>query len=122
MARQSKKDREAWTAFIEGRKESVNKYGNDRTKEFDSSYEAKVAADLDALYRCGKIKNLRFQVPYTLVEGRGKIRPIKYIADFVWEELDGTIIIGDAKGCKTQMYRMKRKMMMLLLGIEIKEL
>jgi len=121
MRRESKKDREAWTAFFEGKSPVENKFGNDRTKEFASKYEAQVAANLDALYRAGKIKELRFQVPLVLVEGSGKIRPIKYVADFTYVDEKGVKHWVDAKGCKTPMYRLKRKLAILLHGIEIEE-
>ena len=120
--RERRGEREAWTAFVEGREtKPAPKYGNDRTREFASRYEADVATNLAALERAGQIRELRFQVPMILVEGNGKIRPIKYIADFTYIDLDGRKHWIDAKGCKTPMYRLKRKLAILLHGIEIEE-
>ena len=118
------KDREAWTAFVEGRDAKQNKYGvsdKERRGKYASAHEAQEAAKLAALERSGKIQDLREQVSFVLVPGYGKIRPIRYVADFVWME-NGREIVADAKGCKTPLYRLKRKMMQLLLGIEIVEL
>lgn len=123
MRRESTAEREAWTAMVEGRDETKpSKYHNDRSRQYASKYEAKVAQDLDALCRAHKINNLQEQVPFTLVEGKGKIRPIKYIADFVYFDLKGLRHVCDAKGCKTPIYRIKRKMMALLHGITVEEL
>lgn len=127
MRRETKAEREAWTAFVEGHAPAVNKYGNERSlivngRRFDSKHEANEAMKLDALERFGKIKNLRYQVPFVLVEGRGKIQPIKYVADFVYADLTGRVHVVDAKGCKTPVYRLKRKLAALLHGIEIEEI
>lgn len=124
MRRESKAVREAWTAHVEGRAAAPEaKYGNERTGNYASGHEAAVAADLAALERGGKIYELREQVKFTLVEGNGKLRPIRYIADFVWIDEDGRTVVGDAKGySKNQVWRLKQKMMKLLLGIEVRVL
>lgn len=115
-------DREVWTAFIEGRRPKQNKYGNRRTRAFASDHEAEVAGNLAALEKAGKITKLKYQVPFVLVYGDGKTRPIKYVADFTYFDEDGDFHIGDAKGAKTAVYRLKKKMMWLLLDLEIEEL
>jgi hypothetical protein len=56
-----------------------------------------------------------------LVPGDGKLRPIIYIADFYYTDLDGTPHVVDAKGFKTQVYRLKKRMAALLLNITIEE-
>ena len=120
--RERRGEREAWTAFIEGgeaKKES--KYGNERSDKYASKYEAEVAGKLAAMERCGLITNLREQEPITLVPSNGKLRAIKYIADFTYLDTDGKRHVIDAKGFKTQVYRLKKKMASLLLGIEIEE-
>jgi hypothetical protein len=122
VRRESRVEREAWTAFIEGRKQKPSqKYRNERTEGFASRYEAEIAAKLAALERSGQISDLRFQVPLVLVEGNGKIRAIKYVADFTYIDRQGKKHWVDAKGCKTPMYRLKRKLAILLHGIEIEE-
>lgn len=85
---------------------------------YDSSKEAKRAAELELLQRAGKIKNLRRQVKFTLQEGflyeGRKIRAIEYIADFVYEA-DG-LIIEDVKGYRTPEYKIKAKMLKRLIA------
>lgn len=117
------KNRAAWTAFVEGTEApKTNKYGAERKGKYASSKEADYAMRLEALHSRGLIQDLREQVSFTLVEGQGKIRPIKYIADFCYFE-DGKRHVVDVKGyTKNQVYRLKRKLMYLLLGIEIEEL
>ncbi|MCR0169837.1 DUF1064 domain-containing protein [[Clostridium] innocuum] len=47
--------------------------------------------------------------------------PIRYIADFTYNDGNGQLIVEDAKGVKTPVYRSKRRLMAELNGIEIKE-
>ncbi len=53
----------------------------------------------------------------------GKIieRAVNYIADFVYIGKDGSIICEDTKGYKTKEYIIKRKLMLYMHGIRIKE-
>ena len=46
---------------------------------------------------------------------------MKYIADFVYYDRDGNLVVEDAKGFRTDLFRLKKKMMMYFKGIEIKE-
>lgn len=120
--RERRGEREAWTAFVEGIAATpVPKYGNVRTGKYASKREAEYAAKLDALHRAGQIKDLREQHPIVLVSGNGKLRPIRYIADFTYIDSDGQFHVVDAKGYKTAIYRLKKRMAMLILGIEIEE-
>lgn len=118
--RERRNIREAWTAYVEGRAPVENKYGNERSKRYASKYQAEIAAKLWALESRGIITDLREEVPVVLVSGNGKIRPIIYRADFVYKQ-DGVKHVVDAKGCKTPVYRLKRKLAALLLGLEIEE-
>lgn len=125
MKRETRAERDAWTAHVDGAQPVIraNKYGAQRSGRYASIKEGKVAGNLAALASCGAITELREQVSYTLVEGNGKIRPIRYVADFVYKDPDGTLHICDAKGySKNPVYRLKKKLMLLLLGIEIEEL
>lgn len=116
--------REAWTAFVEGTEAArPAKYGNERAGKYASKHERDVAAALGALSRCGDITDLREQVSFTLVPGNGRIRPIKYIADFTYVDAAGKTIVIDAKGyTKNPVYRLKKKLMALLHGITVEEL
>jgi hypothetical protein len=53
---------------------------------------------------------------------RGKLleREVAYIADFVYTE-DGKRIVEDSKGFKTKDFIIKRKLMLYMHGIRIKE-
>jgi hypothetical protein len=123
--------REAWTQFVEEQQgihvapAPVNKYGNKRVqfngRWFDSQREANHAAKLQALDERGLIANLQYQVRIPLVPGDGKLRGVVYVADFTYVDANGKLYVQDAKGYKTQIYRLKKRMAALLLGIEIEE-
>lgn len=108
---------------MEAKLPTPSKYHAVRTGKYASKKEARVAGELSMLERSGKILDLREQVPFTLVEGRNGIRGIKYIADFTWVDADsGLPHIGDAKGMKTPVYELKKKMLYLLCGLTVEEL
>lgn len=109
-------------------KQKPGKYRNRRVVIdgliFDSQAEADRWMELQALERSGDISGLRRQVTYELapsvtVQGR-KRPPIRYIADFVYER-HGQTLTEDKKGYKTEVYRLKRHLMMAIHGIEIHE-
>lgn len=99
----------------------TSKYRNKRTNGYASTREANVAANLHILARAGKILDLKEQVPFLLVPGKRKVRGITYIADFTYTDSDGTHHVLDAKGYRTDVYKLKNKLMYLLLDIEIEE-
>lgn len=83
-------------------------------KTYDSKREAQRAEELECMEASGMISNIREQVPFELqpayTNNKGKkIRPIIYIADFVYEQ-DGQTIVEDVKGVKTKEYMLKKKM------------
>lgn len=124
MRRETRAERDAWTAYFAGRQVAENKYHAVRAGQYASRREADHAARLAALERGGKIWDLKEQVSFVLVPGDGKIRPIRYVADFVWHDAEGRHV-ADTKGgeaTKTPLYRCKKKMMKLLLGIDIEEI
>lgn len=115
-------ERAAWTAFAEGREAApANKYGAKRTNGYASQHEAREAVKYQALARAGKIKDYEEQKRITLVPGDGKLRPIVYVADFYYVDLDGNPHVVDAKGYKTAVYRLKKRLAALLLHITIEE-
>lgn len=122
------------------------KYGNTKIMvdgiQFDSKREAARYQELRLLERAGKISNLRLQVKYALIPTqraasfelyksgpqKGMRKPGKvlenecaYIADFVYTQ-DGSEVVEDAKGMRTAVYRIKRKLMLERYGIQIKEI
>lgn len=87
---------------------------------FPSQKEAHRYLELKLLERAGEIQDLRLQVPFVLLPKSKYGRPVKYIADFVYTE-NGRQVVEDAKGYRTDLYKLKRRLMEELLGIEIKE-
>lgn len=92
---------------------------------FDSKAEAKRYTELIMLQKSGVISDLQRQVEFTLIptqyiDGKCVERACKYKADFVYTE-DGKRIVEDVKGQKTKDYIIKRKMMLYVHGIKIKE-
>ena len=107
--------------------------------QFDSRKEMRRYQELLLLQRAGAILNLRRQVKYILIpaqyetyERYGKKgqelkdgqrcleKECSYIADFVYEE-NGKEIVEDTKGIKTKDYIIKRKLMLFIHGIRVKE-
>ena len=119
---------------------SVGKYKSQKIEAdgivFDSRKEYHRWCELCQLERVGKITDLQRQVkyvliptqyePYTVKENgtakRGKVieRECSYIADFVYTQY-GERVVEDVKGFKTADYKIKRKLMLAVHGIRIKE-
>lgn len=110
-----------------------NKYGankvtlQDGTK-FDSQREANRYYELRLLERAGRIENLRRQVKFVLIpaqrDKRGKLLEYEcsYIADFCYfDTMLGKEVVEDCKGYKTDVYKIKKKMMLHFHGITIME-
>lgn len=114
-----------------------NKYGAKRVGEHASQKEHDRANQLKLWQRAGVISNLREQVPYVLIPAQYgacgtdlKGKPIRvciekscrYVADFVYtDNRTGQTIVEDTKGVRTKEYIIKRKLMLYLHGIRIKE-
>lgn len=102
-----------------------SKYGAIKTEvdgiKFDSKHEASRYKELRLLEQAGEIANLRLQVPYILFPKNEHGRALKYIADFVYNDDTGALVVEDAKGHSTDVYKIKRRLMAELKGIEIKE-
>lgn len=92
---------------------------------YDSVKEFSRHQELLLLERAGAIQGLQRQVKFELIPSQrygGNVieRPVRYIADFVYQE-DGKLVVEDVKGMKTKDYILKRKMMLYLCGIRIRE-
>lgn len=126
-----------------------NKYGNRKIEyngeTFDSTKEYRRYTELLLLERAGAIQELQRQVPFELIpafyeeiytgeyyqRGPQKGEPkrkrvcvekaVTYYADFVYYE-GGVKVVEDTKGFKTPEYILKRKLMLHVYGIRIKEL
>lgn len=115
------------------RSRKVNRYG----MAFDSGKELKRYEDLRILEQAGTISELRTQVKYVLIpaqyeekwypklnavgKGRCLERECSYIADFVYTDANGNRVVEDTKGFKTKDYIIKRKLMLWVHGIRIRE-
>ena len=121
MRRESKSEREAWTRHFDGGESKVNKYSAEREGKYASKHEAEAAGKYAALARAGIITELEEQALIVLVPGDGKLRPVVYVADFRYRDREGALHIVDAKGYKTAIYRLKKRMAALLLHITIEE-
>ena len=90
-----------------------------------------------SMQRDGRIFDLRLQVPFELIPTqrepdiigpRGGVKPGKciekacvYYADFVYKDKDGNAVVEDAKGVRTEAYKIKKKLMLYVHKIKIKE-
>lgn len=99
-------------------------------ESFDSQKEFRRYRELKLLSRAGEISNLQRQVRFKLIPAQrdknGKVveRKCDYVADFVYYEQtkDGvTWTVEDTKGFRTKDYIIKRKLMLYIYGIRIKE-
>jgi hypothetical protein len=123
----------------------VKKYHNKKIKVdgiiFDSKKEAVRYKELKILEKAGIIHDVQRQVKYILIpaqyehtssiysKGKNKGSPKKgklierecaYYADFVYTE-NGETVVEDTKGVKTPEYIIKRKLMLYVHNIKIKE-
>lgn len=109
----------------------MNKYHNKKTfyqgRWFDSRAEANYYGQLILLQRAGLIRDLECQVPFVLVPKQttpsgGTWNATTYRADFAYDDLrDGRHHVVDVKGKRTELYQLKRKLMLFVHGIEVEE-
>lgn len=95
-------------------------------KTFDSQAEAARYAELRLLERSGHIKDLQTQVVFVLIPTQKKHgrteRAVKYVADFVYYDRDkGERVVEDCKGFRTPEYIIKRKLMLKVFDVAIRE-
>ena len=119
-----------------------NKYKSHKTSVngviFDSKKEYNRYIELTLLSHSGAIKGLKRQVKFELIPAqyepdiistRGKVkkgklieRAVSYIADFVYIDENGKTVAEDTKGFRTKDYIIKRKLLLYIHGIRIKEI
>lgn len=119
---------------------SRNKYHARKTTvdgiTFDSKKEAKRYTELKLMVRAGGITGLQRQVKYELIPeqrepetvgprggkktGRLLERARYYVADFVYIK-DSETVVEDCKGVRTDVYKLKRALMLYRYGIRIHE-
>lgn len=108
--------------------------------QFDSKKEAKRYAELILMQRNGIISDLKLQEKFVLIpaqyeeyerfgkngkqlkNGRRCIeKECAYKADFVYKQ-NGELIVEDTKGMRTTEYIIKRKLMLFMHNIKIREI
>ena len=118
-----------------------SKYGNQKITidniTFDSTGEGLRYKELKLLEKTGQITDLQLQKKFIIVpeirepdtvgprDGVKKGKLIQsaayYIADFVYYDKNGELIVEDFKGFKTDLYKLKKKLMKYIYDIDIKE-
>lgn len=121
-----------------------SKYGNKKAKAngrvFDSRTERGRYYTLQTLEKAGEISDLRLQVPFEIIPAiyetvevqlKTKTKQVQklvqrashYVADFVYKDKDGNMVVEDVKGSSsilTPEFRLKMKLMRYVHGIQIK--
>ncbi|MBD5414876.1 MAG: DUF1064 domain-containing protein [Bacteroides sp.] len=119
-----------------GKKQS--KYHAKKVGGYDSGREYRRAGQLKLMLQAGLISDLREQVAFELIPAQYALcgtdlkgKPVRkllehscrYIADFVYvDNATGQTIVEDTKGYRTPEYIIKRKLMLYMHGITIKEI
>lgn len=119
------------------------KYKNHKTVvdgiQFDSRKEARRWQELKLAEAAGAIGDLQRQVRFELIpvqrepdtrgpkgglkQGRVIERKVEYVADFVYTDLHtGSTVVEDTKGMRTKDFVIKRKLMLYMHGIRVKEI
>ena len=111
---------------------------------FDSKLEHSRWLELCLLERAGKIRDLQRQVRFELIPSQWENYPrygkrgirlkdgqrcleraCDYVADFVYEDIEGQCVVVEdtkSKATKTEAFRIKRKLMLSVHGIKVKEI
>ena len=98
-----------------------SKFGNKHSGGFHSKKEHRRAEELTLLHKVGAISRLEFQKKFEVIPKQDGERAAHYIADFAYVEVDGTEVVEDSKGFKTPDYILKRKLMLKVHGIRVRE-
>lgn len=130
----------AWSYYCGSKTKSKYKAKKEKVDGivFDSRKEARRYTELLLLEQAGDIKDLKRQVKYILIpaqkepdtigprggtiKGKSLEREVAYYADFVYyDNRTGELVVEDVKGVRTPEYTIKRKLMLWVNGIRIKE-
>lgn len=106
-----------------------NKYKNKKVQydemTFDSKKEYSYYLKYKLMEQAGEIHDLKMQVPFTLIETfklqDKTYRKTIYKADFTFIDKEGKYHVIDVKGIRTDVYKLKKKLMAWKYGIEIEE-
>lgn len=92
-------------------------------KTFRSKKEYRVWNELKLMEQYGEISDLHFQVRFELLPKDDLYdRPLYYYADYTYKDKQGNLVVADAKGMITEIYKIKKRLMWTQHGIIIKEL
>lgn len=109
--------------ITEKSRKSYSKYGNKKTRYngrvYDSKKEANRAMEIDLMIRSGDVKSVEVQPSFPIVVNGKKI--CTYKADFKITYSDGDVVIEDVKGMRTDVYKIKKRLVEALYGINILE-
>lgn len=107
-----------------------SKYNNKKIEVdgiiFDSRREANRYKALKLLEQSGEISNIERQKRFELIpkqtDASGKtVRACSYVADFVYTNKEGRQIVEDVKGMRTDVYKIKKKLMLYVHGVTVIE-
>jgi hypothetical protein len=99
-------------------KDQADSLGLKWTKFYDSTKEAARHKELLLLQESGLISALQWQPRWPIVVNGVKV--CVYIADACYVE-GGQVVVEDAKGVRTPVYRLKAKLMRAVHGVTIRE-
>ena len=86
--------------------------------KFDSIGERNRYRELEMMQnQCGQIIELKTQVKFPIIVNEVKI--CNYIADFTYHNKNGDYIVEDFKGVQTSIFKLKKKLMKAVYGIDI---
>jgi len=106
-----------------------NKYHNRKVfyqgHWFDSEKEKAWYIKFRLMEKAGEIHDLKTQYEFVLIEtfvvGEKRYRKMSYIADFIYKDKEDKLHVVDAKGFRTEVYKLKKKLMAWKYGIEVEE-
>lgn len=111
---------------LQTKEKKPRKYRNEKVEYdgrlFDSKWERDRYCELKLLEKAGRIKDLKCQERFILIDKSKDYRETAYVADFTYQE-NGKLVVEDCKSeiTKTPVYKIKKKLMLQRYGIIIKE-
>lgn len=94
---------------------------------FASMKEARRFQELKMLEKAGEIHTIELQPKYPIIAvrliGGGSMKVADYVADFRYQtkKYPSEVVVEDVKGFKTPVYRLKKKIVEVQYGIQIRE-
>lgn len=87
---------------------------------FPSKAEARRYGELRLLEQAGAIRDLELQPRFPLVVNGARVAV--YVADFRYAEVGSRrVIVEDVKGVRTPLYRLKKRLVKVLYGVDVQE-